>query len=254
LIAWYRGALKSFHTIFHPMVAMRILCEAAATVAFLTALSHMPLANVTAVMQALPLAVTVGAALFLQEPVGWRRWSAIAVGFAGMLIIVRPGGEGFNTYSLYALASVLFSGARDLVTKKVPPEISSLMMTTGTAIIVALLGGAIGLLENDWRPMDAGTTLVLLGAAMLLIVGQQCIILSVRGSDISLVAPFRYTSLVWAITLGYLIFSDIPRWSTIVGALIVVGSGIYALYREKVVDATKPVATSSLDAGTPDGL
>src|SRR5690606_20743296 len=96
LLAFQQGALGNPRAGLHPMVLLRVVCELFATVTFLTALAHMPLANVSAVLQSLPLAVTMGAAIAFREPVGWRRWTAILVGFAGVMIIVRPGFEGFS--------------------------------------------------------------------------------------------------------------------------------------------------------------
>ena len=96
LLAWQRGALLQPRLMLQPLVAIRVLGEAGATVAFLVALAHLPIGSVSAVLQALPLAVTMGAALFFGEVVGWRRWLAIAAGFAGVLVIVRPGFDGFS--------------------------------------------------------------------------------------------------------------------------------------------------------------
>ena len=100
------------------LILVRVVAEICTTIAFLTALKHMPLANVTAILQALPLAITMAAALFLAEPVGWRRWSAILVGFVGVLIVVRPGLEGFNVYSLSALVAIIFIIVREIATRK----------------------------------------------------------------------------------------------------------------------------------------
>ena len=124
LLAWQQGALARPGSMLQPLVALRVVGEAGATVAFLVALAHLPIANVSAVLQALPLAVTMGAALFFNEGVGWRRWLAIAVGFAGVLIIVRPGFEGFSVYSLLALTSVVCCAVRDLATKRIPQALS----------------------------------------------------------------------------------------------------------------------------------
>ena len=139
LLAWQRGALATPRSMLQPMVAMRVAGEAGATVSFLVALAHLPIANVSAVLQALPLAVTMGAALFFNEGVGWRRWLAIAVGFAGVLIIVRPGFEGFSVYSLLALASVACCAVRDLSTRRIPQEIPTLLVSTATALAMTVL-------------------------------------------------------------------------------------------------------------------
>ena len=120
LLAWHQGALRNPRQALHPLVLLRSASEALATVTFLVALAHISLATTSAVLQALPLAVTMGAALVFGEEVRWRRWLAIALGFTGVLIIVRPGTDGFNAYAVWALVSVGFCTVRDLATKRLP--------------------------------------------------------------------------------------------------------------------------------------
>lgn len=141
LIARHPGALRSFKVIAQPMILLRVVCEALAAATYISALGMMPIANASAIIQALPLAVTLGAALFLKEPVGWRRWSAITVGFLGVLVIVRPGPEGFTPAALIVIASVFITAARDLATRCVDKQVPSLMVTVCTAIGVSLIGG-----------------------------------------------------------------------------------------------------------------
>ena len=253
-LAYFRGAFARPAMVFHPLVALRVFCEVGSTLAFLTALAQLPLANVSAVLQALPLAVTLGAALFLREPVGWRRWLAIVAGFAGVMVIVRPGLEGFNAYAVFALLCVAFSAARDLATKRVPDEIPSLLMSTATAAVVTICGGILILPTGGWTPLAPFSVAMLFFAALLLLVGYQFIIMSMREGDISYIAPFRYTSLLWAIILGLFVFGDIPDLPMIIGASIVIASGIYTLYRERVVGrGTKPAAESTGPSMAPDG-
>ena len=254
LLAWSKGALKAPGQAAHPMIGLRVVCELGGTVTFLLALAQMPLANVSAVLQALPLAVTMGAALVLGEGVGWRRWLAIAAGFTGVLIIVRPGFEGFNAYSLLALVCVLFCAARDLATKRIPGEVPTLLISTVTAGAVTIAGGFLIVPFGGWTPMTFNETGLLFGASVLLIIGYQFIIMSMRTGEISFVAPFRYTALLWAIVLGFLLFGDVPDAAMIAGAAIVVGSGLYTLYREQVVGRRKPAAESVTPAMAPDGL
>ena len=253
LIAWHQGALRWIGHALHPMVAIRVGGEAFATVCFLIALSHLPIANVSAVLQALPLAVTMGAALVLAEPVGWRRWLSIAAGFAGVLVIVRPGFEGFSVYSLWALACVFFCAIRDIATKRVPHEIPTLLISTATAACVTVTGAILVVPMGGWSPVPGDALAMLAMAAVLLIIGYQFIIMAMRGGDISFIAPFRYTALLWAILLGYLVFGDAPDLAMIVGSLVIVGSGLYMLYRERVV-GRRPAAESTSPAMGPDGL
>ncbi len=188
------------------------------------------------------------------ETVGWRRWLAIAAGFAGVTIIVRPGFEGFSAYSLLALLCVVFCAIRDLATRKIPTDIPTLLVSTMTASAVAASGALLIVPLGGWTPMTSGEVGALACAAMLLLVGYQFIILAMRSGDISFIAPFRYTALLWAILLGYLVFGDVPDKAMIAGAAIVVGSGLYALYRERVVGRTRPAAESTAPAMAPEGM
>ncbi len=253
-IAWHRGALKLPAGALDLMIVLRVGGEVLATLCFLTALAHLPLANVSAILQALPLGVTMGAALFFSEPVGWRRWLAIAAGFGGVMIIVRPGLDGFDAYSLYALGCVFFCVVRDLATKRVSAEIPSLFITTVTAGAVTVVGGALIVPYGGWQPVGADHALLLLGAAVLVVIGYQFIIMSMRTGDISYIAPFRYTALLWAILLGYLVFGNVPDTAMTVGAFVVIGSGLYTLYREQIVGRTRPVTSSTAPGMAPDGL
>lgn len=254
LLAWHRGALARPRQLLHPTTALRAICEMMATVCFLGALAHMPLANISAVLQALPLAVTMGAALLFGEEVGWRRWLAILSGFTGVMIIVRPGFDGFTAYSLLALCSVVFAAGRDLVTRRIPGEVPSLLVSTSTALMVALCGGVLTAAAGDWAPVSAGALGLLLAAAVLLLVGYQFVIMAMREGDISFVAPFRYTALIWALALGYLMFGEVPGTVMIAGASFIVLSGLYTLYREQVVGKGKPAAESTSPSMGPDGL
>lgn len=253
-LACHHRALHFVPQMRHPTVALRVLGEVGGTVCFLVALAHLPLATVSAVLQALPLAVTMGAALVFSEPVGWRRWLAISAGFIGVMIVVRPGFEGFSAYALFALLCVGFCAVRDLATRRVPAEVPSLFLSTATAVAVTLVGAALVGPFGGWNPVTGGEVGLLALAAVLLLVGYQFIILAMRIGEISFVAPFRYTALLWAILLGYLIFADVPDLPMIVGAAIVVGSGLYTLYRERIVGRLRPVAAATSPGMQPDGM
>lgn len=254
LLAWQRGALALPGSMLQPMVAIRVIGEAGATASFLIALAHLPIANVSAVLQALPLAVTMGAALVFKEGVGWRRWLAIAIGFAGVLIIVRPGFEGFSIYSLLALACVACCAVRDLATKRIPQAIPTLLVSTTTAVAMTVLGAALLLPMGGWTPMTGESTAFLALAAVLVVIGYQFIIMAMRVGDISFIAPFRYTALLWSILLGLFIFGDVPDLPMILGASVIVGSGLYALYRERIVGRRKTAAESAGPDMAPDGI
>jgi drug/metabolite transporter (DMT)-like permease len=254
LLAWHQGALRQPHFALHPMVAVRAAGELGATFFFLIALAHLPIANVSAVLQALPLAVTMGAAMVFGEGVGWRRWLAITAGFAGVMIIVRPGLEGFNIYALSVLLCVVFCAVRDLATRRIPGTVPTLLISTVTACVVTICGAFLVAPLGGWAPMRPGAVGLLAFAAVLLLFGYHFIIMAMRGGDISFVAPFRYTALLWAILLGFLVFGDVPDAAMIAGATIIVGSGLYTLYRERVVGKQLPAAQSTSPAMAPDGM
>ena len=214
------------------LVALRTVAEIGAAYTFITALFNMPLANATAIIQTIPLAVALAGALFLGEPLGWRRLTAIVVGFAGVLLIVRPGTEGFTVYSVYALVSVFFVTLRDLATRRLSRDVPSLTVALAAAAGVALFG-AIGTAGSDWVPVGPKEGLLLAGATVFVIGGYLCSVMVMRVGDLGLVAPFRYTSLLFALILGLVVFGDWPEPLALVGAAVVAGSGIYTLLRER---------------------
>lgn len=254
ILAWRLGHFRPLRVVLTPMILCRIVGEIGGTVFYLIALAHLPLANVSAVFQALPLVVTMSAALFFGEKVGPRRWVAIAVGFCGVMLIVRPGLEGFNSYSIYVLICVAFCAFRDLATRRIPHEIPSMFVSVITASAVTVCGGLMIPATGGWIDMSPSILATLAGAAALVLVGYQFIIQSMRVGDISFVAPFRYTALLWALTTGVLVFGDIPALPVLIGAGIVVASGIYTLYRERVVGRTRPAAESSASTIAADGV
>ena len=231
-VARQMGTLGHIRLLIQPMVLLRMLFETLAAITFLNALGAMPLANVSSILQALPLAVTLGAALFLGEAVGWRRWTAIAVGFVGVLIIIRPGPEGFNMAALYVVLSVVFAAARDLVTKRIDPGISSLAITLSTAAGITVVGAALIIPFGGWQPMSGSTFGIMALASCLIFVGYLAIVMAMRTGEISFIAPFRYTSLLWAVALGMIFFNEVPDIWMVTGTVIVIGSGLYAFYRE----------------------
>lgn len=253
-LAWHQGALANLRLALQPLVLIRVAGEALATVTFLIALAQLPIANVSAVLQALPLAVTMGAALIYGETVGWRRWMSIAAGFAGVAIIVRPGLDGFSAYSLVALVCVGFCTMRDLATRRIPEHIPTLLISTATALAVTISGVFLVQPMGGWTPPGAFDLLMLACAAGLLLVGYQFIIVAMRTGEISFVAPFRYTGLLFSILIGFLVFGDVPDLAMILGSAIIVISGLYMLYRERVVGRSKAASESVGPSMAPEGL
>jgi drug/metabolite transporter (DMT)-like permease len=248
LVAWKLNALRPLRTVLNPFVAARIVCEIGASISYVLALSFLPLPNTSAILQALPLAVTMGAAIFLAEPVGWRRWSAILVGFAGVLIIIRPGVAGFSAASLLVVISVVTAAARDIVTRKIDASIPTLFVSGATSLSVTIAGGLLIPAFGGWKPVPITDFGALAFGAVMLFAGYQTIILAMRTGEISFIAPFRYTSLLWAIGLGIVLLSEMPDFWTLIGSGIVIAAGLYAFYREAKLHRDITRANSNLTA------
>jgi len=231
-LAWRMGA---FAVAIAPrdrrFIGLRAVFEVASTLAFFAALRNMPLANLSAIMQALPLVVTLVAALVLGESVGWRRTLAIMAGFLGVLIIIRPGAEGFSIWAGVGLLAMLAVAVRDIVTRQMSRAIPSTFVAA-TASLAVLVTGLAGTAFEGWQPVALREALLILFSAGMLIVGYLTIVAAMRVGDIGVVAPYRYMALVWAILLGWMIFGTLPDGLTLIGAGIVVASGIYTLLRE----------------------
>ncbi|SFR61416.1 S-adenosylmethionine uptake transporter [Yoonia tamlensis] len=213
------------------LIIVRTLGEVGGTFFFLTALFNMPIANVSAILQSLPLAVSLSATVFLGEPLGWRRMAAISVGFAGVLLIVQPGGGDFNHYSLYALCAVACVTLRDIVVRRMSRDVPSVFVALIAAIGVTMLG-AVGSLFTESVELSPKASLQLMGATGFLICGYICSVTAMRWGEISFVAPFRYTALVVALVLGVVVFGEWPNMLTLTGAGVVVVTGLFTLYRE----------------------
>ncbi|PIE13855.1 MAG: EamA family transporter [Rhodobacterales bacterium] len=214
---------------------LRALSEMLAALAFVTALSRVDISIVAAVFQATPLAITLGAALFFREQVGWRRWCAILLGFLGVLMIIRPGFDDFNPASLYVLLTVVTIAARDLLTRKVPGDVaSSIVSFQGFAslVVVGVLM-RITLPDMEFRAMDQGAGLLLLGAVIFGTLGYYGIVTAMRVADASAVTPFRYTRLVFSLIVGMVVFQERPDLWTLLGAGLIIATGLYTFLRER---------------------
>lgn len=213
-------------------IGLRTLGEIGGAYFFITALFHMPIANVSAILQVLPLSVALAGALFMNEPLGWRRLVAIMVGFGGVMLIVRPGGADFNIFSLYALAAVACVTLRDLVVRKLSRSVPSLMVSLSAAVGITVFSG-VASIWVDWQPMSGQEVFRLGGATVFVVFGYIFSVAAMRVGEIGFVAPFRYASLLTALVLGMIVFKEFPSTLTLIGAGIVVATGIFTLFREQ---------------------
>ena len=233
LMAWKQGQAVLSADFLRPTIIIRNLGEVIGTLGFVTALVLTPLSSASAILQATPLAVTLGAALFLKEAVGWRRWSAILIGFGGVVAVIRPGLDGFQPASLFAVLGVIGLATRDVATRATPAEISSLvlsahgfgMLVTAGAVLLWIRGGAIA-------PSAQGYSL-LFAALIIGVSAYYALTLSMRLGDVAVVTPFRYVRLVFALFIGVTVFHEQPDVWTLSGAAIIILSGLYTFFRER---------------------
>ena len=252
-----RGLSLFNRSFFHPGVLARGGSEIVATMGFLMSLTLLPFSIASSILQVTPLLVTLGAAVFLRETVGWKRWSAISVGFLGVLVILNPGGAiSFSSASganlttwlgnlfnpeflarspgaLLALVGVVGLAGRDLTTRFIPKETQLPHVAFWGFLAIILAGGLLSLFGDDWVMPTLYSGSLMLALIALGVIGYLAITQAMRAGDISAVAPFRYTRIVFAFILGVIVFGETLTSRTLLGASLIVGAGLYTLFREK---------------------
>ncbi len=227
-VAHAMGTTRRIREVARGWVAVRAIVDAFATMLFLVSLFHLPLANATAINMTSPLIISVLAALFLRERLGPSRWVAIGVGFVGVLFIIQPQAKGIDGYALVCLLSTVLLSVRDLMTRRVHAGIPSILVTLSNTIAVTLFAGALSTFEG-WRAFSVFEVGYLAVVAVFLATAYYLIVVSTRHGDLSLVAPFRYTALLFATIAGFVIWGDQPNTLAWGGIALVVASGIYVL-------------------------
>lgn len=214
-------------------VMLRNLGEMIATAGFVTAIVLTTLSSAAAILQAAPLAVTLGAALVLGEYVGWRRWAAIGVGFCGVLLIIQPGLEGFAPASLLAVVGVAGLALRDLAVRRIPTTVTSAQLSLWSFVVVIPTGALMMAAMGEGPVLPGWLDLARLGAAMVVGgLGYYAIVSASRIGEVAVVVPFRYTRLVFALILGALVFGERPDALMLSGAALVVTAGLFTIWRE----------------------
>jgi len=230
---WLNALRLPWNILVSPAFALRLLGEMGATITFILSLPHLRLADTTGIQQFQPLAITAASALFLAEPVGWRRWMAALAGLIGVLLIVKPGTGAFEPYALLSACCVLFVALRDLATRAVKPGVKPVALAFASAAATMACGLVLAPFET-WSTPSTTQYLGLLLNALFLIGGYVLVTISVRITDLSVVAPFRYASVLFAVLSQFLIWNVLPDRLALVGIAIVVGAGLYTFHREQV--------------------
>ncbi len=234
LIAWRMGGMSALAIHHIGAQTVRAGLTVVSTVFYLIALTVMPLADVVSIAFAGPLFLTALAVPLLGEPVGWRRWSAVLVGFAGILVMFRPGSETLHWVALLPLVGALLSAVRDIITRRLTATEAVTETSVGilcyTTLGVTLAGLTTFIM--GWRMPALGDMALLVLSGFLIGAAQYLLIEAFRLAQAGLGAPFRYANVIWAVLFGYLIWGDLPdRWM-LLGSTLVIGSGLYIFHRE----------------------
>ncbi|HMN38894.1 MAG TPA: DMT family transporter [Hyphomicrobium sp.] len=216
------------------LLGWRMAAEALSTLTFLTALLAMPIADVTALAQFTPLAITAAAAVVLKEPIGWRRWLAAFAGLIGVMLIARPGTSAFSPATLVLLLAVAFVTARDLLTRQIPASVPTLTLTLMSAAITAPAGLLLAPFET-WVVPSAHEGLLLMLCGGFLTLAYALIVVAMRSGDVGAIAPFRYAVILFAILSGWLIWDETPDPVQVLGIVILTLAGLYTVKRERRV-------------------
>lgn len=244
--------IRRKESILHPSlvsrpIILRMISEVTGRLCFIVAISLTPLSSASAILQATPLVVVMGASIFMGEKVGWRRWGAILLGFVGVLMIIKPGIEGFEKASFFAVLSTLGFAGRDLATRAAPPVLSNMQLGVYGFFVLIPTGFIMVLFSGKFVWPDAISLVLILLAVLIGVTAYYALTVAMRTGEVSVVTPFRYTRLVFALILGIGIFSEQPDIMTLAGSLIIVISGIYSLVkpgRGKIYHNDKKAQTS----------
>ena len=191
-----------------------------------------PLSSTTIILQAAPIVVVAGAALFLGEAVGWRRWLAIGIGLFGVLIVVQPGTESFSALSILAVIGMFGFAGRDLATRAAPPSLGGWVLGVWGFLMIVLAGALFSLWDGSpFVSPTPNTLLAVIGGIVFGVIGYSCLTQAMRTGDVSAVTPFRYTRLLFGIALGVIVFGETLSTATVIGSLIVVASGLFIMWR-----------------------
>ena len=230
-LTWRAGGLSSLKVTNHRGQALRAVLVCLSSFLFVGALSLMPLADAIAITFAGPLFVTALAPLLLREQVGWRRWAAVLTGFGGVILMVRPSGaSALQWVALLPLGVALCGAIRDITTRHMHGTETTVAILFYSTCAVMFVGFATALFS--WEPISTrqlgmfAINGLILGAAYFFLVE------ALRFAEASVVTPYKYVTLIWAVLIGLIIWGDIPTTNTLVGAVFVVGSGLFILHRQ----------------------
>ncbi len=229
LLTWLKGETMLHPAVLSTPILVRALCEIVGRFCFALAITLTPLSSASAILQATPLIAMLGAALLFGEQVGHKRWLAVLIGFMGVLMIIRPGLDGFEATSLFAVIATLGFAGRDLATRAASPVLSNMQLGVYGFFVLIPTGLAILIYQNEAIQFSATAAIQIIGAIVFGVMAYNALTIAMRTGDVSVVSPFRYTRLLFALALGIFIFGESPDLLTTLGSLLIVLSGGYTL-------------------------
>ncbi len=228
------GTWRKLHWAANPRIVFRGVLEAGSAIFYLVALFQIPFAIATAVNLSTPVILTVLAVLILKEDVRWRRWSAVIVGFVGVLLVIQPHPGDLNAWTWLALLGTAIGCMRDIIVRFLPVGVPTLVVSFTSALVVGVVSCSWALVEG-WQPMSGAAIGYMLGSSLLLAMGYQFVVIALRsGGEFSVIGAFRYGSILWALAIGYVVWGEVPNVLAMIGIAVIVGSGLYILHRERV--------------------
>lgn len=233
ILTWQRGESIFNTEILSRPILVRAGCEVIGRLTFALAITLTPLSSASAILQATPLVAVIGAALIFKERIGAMRWFAILLGFVGVLMIIRPGLAGFEAASLFALIATLGFAGRDLATRGAPLVLSNMQLGVYGFFVLIPTGLAMLFYNNESIQLDLIVSSQILGAVIFGVAAYYALTIAMRTGDVSVVSPFRYTRLLFALIWGALIFSERPDMMTLLGGMIIIISGSYTLIQSR---------------------
>jgi drug/metabolite transporter (DMT)-like permease len=231
IVLWWRSELRYTPKVFDWQVSLRGFAEAATGVLLISALALIPLGNVITIIQLVPFIMTIIAAVTIGETVGWRRWLAVGAGFVGVVLVVKPVSVAFDPASLFAVAATFTILLRDMLARSIGARVPAFVVALAS-ILAGIAVGAAGALIQSWRLPDAMTLFSCLGSGICLVLAQYFIVVAYRGTELSAVAPFRYSIVLFAVIYGFIFFREVPDAWSFAGMAIMILAGLYMLHRE----------------------
>lgn len=241
LLTWKKGEVVIHPAILSRPILVRAGCEVIGRLTFVLAITLTALSSASAILQATPLIAIIGAAFFFGEEVGLKRWIAVLIGFIGVIMIIRPGLEGFESASLFAVIATLGFAGRDLATRGAPKVLSNLQLGVYGFFVLIPTGIAMMLYSSEPMQIDFLSSIQITGAIIFGVIAYNALTIAMRTGDVSVVSPFRYTRLLFALILGVFVFGENPDLMTLLGSILIVVSGGYTLIqsRKKAVSVNK---------------